>query len=107
MLHFRGTNPECQCRESAVGAGVRITGHHCHTRQRRALFGADDMDHTLTPIAKPKMRNAVVGAVAPELFNLGARERIGDALRALPCWNVVVWRCNPGLGSPRLATCLA
>ncbi len=82
---------------------MRIAAHHGHAGQGQALFGADDVDDALADVVHLEFGDAELGAVGVERFHLQARDRIGDALRAVGGRHVVVGHGNRGIGAARVA----
>ena len=76
--------------EGAVGGGVRVAADDRHARQRRALLRADDVDDALAAIVHLELGDAEAIAVRVERVDLQARDRIGDAVRAIGRRHVVV-----------------
>ena len=89
--------------ERAVGRGVRVAADDGHARQRRALLRADDVDDPLAAIVHLELGDAVAIAVGVERVDLQARDRIGDAVRAIGRRHVVVADGEVGRQAPHLA----
>ena len=80
MFHIGGTHPKGQRAKGTMRAGVRVTGHHRHARQRGPLLGADDMDDALRFLAQAMEGDAKLLTVQTELPHLGSRQRVFDGV---------------------------
>lgn len=58
MLNLRSTNAECKGAECTVCGGVGVTTYNGSAWKGKALFGTDDMDDTLTLVAKTEVGKA-------------------------------------------------
>jgi hypothetical protein len=90
VFDFGGADAEGQRTERAMRRSVRIAAHHGHAGQGQALFGADDVDDALADVVHFEFGDAELGTVGVEGFDLQARDRVGDALRAVGGRHVVV-----------------
>lgn len=58
MLNFRSTNPECKSAKCTVCGSVGVTAYDGSAWKGEALFGADDVDNTLTLVAETEVGKA-------------------------------------------------
>jgi len=100
MLYLGSAHAEGQGGKCAVGAGVRVPGHHRHTGQGRSLLGPNDVDDSLARVVQAKLSQARFTAVDGQLLDLGARQWIAHAGRSIARGHVVVGSGQHGVGSP-------
>ena len=103
-LNFGGADAVCQCRERAMGGGVRVAANDCHARKRCALFRTDNVDDALAPVRHLELFDAVALAVVVQDDHLLLRNGILDTFNpaaAVGGRDVVVGRrqvCAPPPG---------
>ena len=100
MLDFAGADTVRQRSESAMGRGVRVAAHHRHARQRRTVFGPDDVHDALAFGEKREEgRSAEFLDVGVERGDLLPAHEIGNpVVTELPASGgcVVVGGCDDG-----------
>ena len=105
MLDFARADAEREAGERAVGAGVGVAAHDRHPRQRGTLLRPDDVDDTLSPVAKREIRlGAVFLDVGVERFHLDPGNWIVNAAIPVLRRRVVIGRGNDRIDAPRLAS---
>ncbi|GJC96846.1 flp pilus assembly protein TadG [Colletotrichum higginsianum] len=78
VLDLAGADAEGQGTEGAVGRGVAVTAHDGGAGQSEALFGADDVDDTLSLVAKAEVGEAKVLDVLLKGHALDSGVVLGD-----------------------------
>ncbi|MET3916943.1 hypothetical protein ABID97_003725 [Variovorax sp. OAS795] len=89
VLHVRRADAKGQRGERAMGAGVRVAGHHGHAGQRSPCSGPTTWMNALACIVQFKVGDANLAEVLAQLLNLLARQRVA-MLSALARWASVV-----------------
>jgi hypothetical protein len=75
MLDLGGADAEGQRADAAVAGGVAVAAHDGRAGQRKALFGADDMDDALFAVGRVDVADAEFGRVACAAPRVAARFR--------------------------------
>jgi hypothetical protein len=73
-----------------------VLAHHGHSRQRRALLRADDVNDALASVVHLEFDDAVFRAIIVERVDLQARHGVGDPAGAIGGRNVVIGHCKVG-----------
>ncbi len=104
VLDFGGSNAERQRGERAVRAGMRVAADDGHPRQRRALLRADHVDDALPMVAEREIGFGAMRAdIGVERFDLGARNRVANAVIPIAGRRVVIGRCDNRADAPGFA----
>ena len=78
MLNLAGADPEGECAQPAVASGVAVPADDGRAGQRKALFGADDVDDALFGVSITDQADAEFGRIAFQRGQLLRAFRIGD-----------------------------
>ena len=103
VLDLAGADAVRQRAEGAVGRGVRVAADDRHAGQRGALLRADHVDDALALVVHLELGDAEAVAVGVERVDLQARDRVGDAVRAVGGRHVVVAHRQVRRQAPDLA----
>ncbi len=99
MLDFASPDSECQGTKGSMGGCMRIPAYDGRSRKREPLFGADDVNHTLSDVIHAEVGNAEVTAVFLKGLNLLRADEIGNRQFPIGRGDIVIRHRERGGGT--------